>query len=282
MVALVLALAGEAAAKPHCCWRAHASAFGSVHVDWGSDVRPGAQNGTYDLTWDWAARELVAYFPGEGGGSPILDRIQKRNDPSAPYAVRFGETTFNGSETASQWTVDSNGNRVDDPPCSYSLNRPWSRYTGARPAIDIFDAAHRFLEAGLTVGSQISGTTFNGEYEGDCNSNVPFYDADGEFAFPDDPAIPPAQRSLWNSFGARMIYPAHTDPEFQARKLKREEDYDVVFEHSVPLSNVTTDFRLDHTGTAAATVVVRFDWFPLERLQKEIDRLKRLQGKPSG
>jgi hypothetical protein len=52
------------------------------------------------------------------------------------------------------------------------------------------------------------------------------------------------------------------------RRLKGHDDYVVTFERTAKLKNTTNDHCVDHTGTAPFRIVIRFNWFPRDRLKR--------------
>jgi hypothetical protein len=264
-VALVLVPAGGASAAKqtelHCCWRVDVNASGSLHAVWENTGEPGGVNGTYDLSWDWEARELVAYDARRS--ALALDWIYKGNDPGKPYAVPHGKTRFHGSESSRQSRNDSNGQPVPFDPCRYEFDRPWLRHEIVRPAVAL-DRAGGETFLGMSAG-------LADEYEGACNNHVPFYTASSVFR------TGILHRSSWDAFTA-SISARHTSPDLNRDKLKKTKDRVFTFEKSVdlPPPDETDDPRFDHTGTATARIVTRFSWFPYDRLQKQLNELDAL------
>lgn len=267
-VALVLVPAGGASAakqsEPYCCWRVDVNASGSLHAEWENTGEPGGDNGTYDLSWDWGARELVAYDARRS--ALTLDWIYKRNDPGKPYAVPHGKTRFHGSESSRQSRNDSDGQPVPFDPCRYEFDRPWLRHDIVTPAVGL-DYSGDSTVLGMSSG------LYEDDYVGACNNHVPFYAADWTFR------TGIRRFSSWDAFTA-SIFERHTSPflGFLRENLKKTKDRVVTFEKSVdlPPPDQTVDSRTDHSGTATARIVTRFSWFPYDRLRKQLNELNAL------
>jgi hypothetical protein len=267
VAALAVAPASEALAKEVCCYRVHVNTSNQLHVEDHGGTKPGAQNGTYDVSSQWAVRELMI-FNTKRYGDAHFNRVRTRNQNSVPGAARF-----EGSESSSQSYIDSNGNRVDYPPCRFSQSVPWRR-TGGAGNVNLFragpDAYPYFVTNGGTVARDYPG----------CDNTAPYFGASSGWAYPHrDPhggvsAYP--GDSYWDAFGS-TIRTAHTPdtigPIF--KKLKKMKDQVVTFEP--PSQTGTSQLVGPHTYTVTHRTVIRFSWFPYDRLQKELNELNGLK-----
>jgi hypothetical protein len=257
----------EAATKHYCCYRVDVRASGSINASWNNQGEPGGANGTYDLTWNWATRELMEYSASQPGTGAVksLDWIRNRNG----RVMAKGWSRFFGREESNQSRNDANGQPEPYGPCSFNYGVPWGRTKGAsRPSVSITGSPGetRGLDAFERTGSY-------GPFwinRSGCNNNVPFYSPDGGFAVSTDMG---RDVTDWDTFGA-TIHPLHTNPRFKPGKLKKLKDYDVAFGFAYPLPppEETDDPRFDHTGTAPVSIKVTFKHFHRDRIQKEINR----------
>jgi hypothetical protein len=256
----------EAAIKHYCCYRVDVRASGGINANWSNQGEPGGSNGTYDLTWNWATRELMEYSasqPGTGAHRS-LDWIENRNG----RVMAKGWSRFFGRESSDQSSNDSNGQAVPYGPCSFNYGAPWGRTKGRHtPSVSI--SGNPGESRGLAL---FEGTGSYGPFSinrSHCNNNVPFYAADWGFAI----GFTDRDVTDWDAFGAH-IYPLHTDPRFNPGKLKKMKDYAVTFEYTYPLPppDQTGDSRFDHTGTSPVSIKVTFKHFHRDRIQKEINR----------
>lgn len=264
---LVAAGGGQASAavKQYCCYRVDVKASGSIHAEWSNASEPGGMNGPYDLTWNWATRELLEYSQSQfgTGARRSLDWIENRNG----RVMAKGWSRFYGSESSNQSRNDSDGRPVPDGPCSFNHGVPWGRTKGAvRPSVNISGNPGGTRGLSVLEGTGASGPFTNRTF---CNNNVPFYAADWGFAF----SKTGAGFTDWSAFGA-TIHPAHTSPPFKPGKLKKLEDYAVAFEYTYPLPppDQAVDSRSEHTGTSPVSITVKFTHFYRDRLQQEINR----------
>jgi hypothetical protein len=264
-VGVAMAFTGQAAAKEICCYRVHANTSNQLHVEDHGGTGAGAQNGTYDLSSTWAVRELVVYNPKRYGDSwfnPVRTRNQRE--------VR-GMAKFKGSESSSQWFMDGSTTpptRMDYPPCRYAKDVPWHR-------VDNF--------LGVVLERGVDGPHFRtlsdvgaGEYEGACDNTAPFYGHLSGWGAPGSDGEIDELDSYWDALGS-TIRTFHTTGRFPAgfKKLKKMKDQVVTFEP--PTITATSQVANPHTYTVAHRTVIRFSWFPPDRLQKELNELNGLR-----
>jgi hypothetical protein len=257
-----MAFTGQAAAKDVCCFRVHVNTSNQLHVEDHGGTGPGARNGTYDLNTQWAVRELVVYDPKRFGDS-YFNPVQTRQQKEVP-----GRVKFKGSESSSQWYMDGT-TRVDHPPCSYAKDVPWHR-------------AGNFLGVVLERGTDGNvfrtysdvGTT---NYEGACDNTAPYYSALTGWGYPGSDGEIDDGDSYWDAVGS-SIRTIHTSERFDLKgykKLKKMKDQVVTFEP--PTITATSQVANPHTYTVTHRTVIRFTWFPYDRLQKELNELGELK-----
>jgi hypothetical protein len=267
VVGLAVAMPAQAAAKEVCCYRVHANTSNQVHVEDHGGTGPGAQNGTYDLNTQWEVRELVIYNPKRYGDA-FFNPVPTRNQREIP-----GMAKFKGSESSSQSFMDGSTSpptRVDYPPCRYAKDVPWHR-------------ADNFLGVSLERSSE--GPVFvtvsdvgAAEYEGACDNTAPFYGHLSGWGWDYLDSDPEIERgdSYWDALGSR-IKTFHTTRRAPGvfKKLKKMKDQVVTFEP--PTLTATSQIANPHTYTVTHRTVIRFTWFPYDRLQKELNELNALK-----
>jgi hypothetical protein len=271
-VAVFIALGGglaEAATKHYCCYRVDVRASGGINAVWSNQGEPGGSNGTYDLTWNWATRELMEYSASQPGTGAVknLEWIRNRNG----RVMAKGWSRFFGRESSDQSVNDANGQPQPYGPCSFNYGEAWGRTKGfSTPSVGLSE--HPGSGPGLAVHDRTGsyGPFWIDREGGGCNNNVPFYGPDGGFAVSTGMG---RDVTDWDTFAA-TLHPMHTTPRFKPGKLKKLKDYDVKFGFAYPLPppEETDDPRFDHTGTAPVSIKVTFKHFHRDRIQKEINR----------
>jgi hypothetical protein len=259
VVGLAVAMPAQAAAKEVCCYRVHANSSNTIqHADQGGSGA-GAQNGTYELSSQSESRELMSYDP-KGYGVDFLARVMTRNQRE----VR-GRAKFRGSERSDQWYMDSSTTpptRVDYPPCRYAKDVPW-RTTGS-PAVSLYGGGGGRLDhfggaAGFTQGS--------------CDNTSPNIGANQWYHPGGGSTSSTPYDSVWDASYVSFLL-AHTRGLFNHRKLKKLKDQVVKFE---PPTITETSQQPPYTATVTHRTVIRFTWFPYDRLQKELNELNALK-----
>jgi hypothetical protein len=266
---LVVAVPGQAVAKEICCYRVHVNTSNTVHVEDTGGFAPGAQNGTYDLSSKWAVRELLVFNP-KGFGDAFFNRVRARNGRE----VR-GKVKFEGSERSEQWFADGSTNpptRRDYPPCRYAYDTPWHRVTSApRVTADRVPAGGSNVFIYFRTYSDVAAA----EYEGACDNTAPFYGHLTGWGFPSsDGEIDTGEGdSYWDALGS-SIRVFHTSLRV-LKPLKKMKDQTAVFEPA-PIS-ATSNVANPHSFTVTHRTVIKFNWFPYDRLQKEMNELDALK-----
>jgi hypothetical protein len=270
---VVVALPGQALAKEFCCYRVHVNTSNSVHVEDTGGFAPGAQNGTYDLSSRWAARELLVFNP-KGYGDAFFNRVTTRNGRE----VR-GKVKFEGSERSEQWFADGSTNpptRRDYPPCRYAYDTPWHRVTSApRVTADRVPAGGSNVFIYFRTYSDVAAAEY-APPGGTCDNTAPFYGHLTGWGFPSsDGTIDTSDGdSYWDALGS-SIRVFHTSLRI-LKPLKKMKDERAVFEPGT-ISGTSTEGGNPHSFTVTHRTVIRFNWFPRDRLQKEMNELDALK-----
>ena len=259
---LAVALPGQAVAKEFCCYRVHVNTGTTIHVDYNGGTGGGAQNGTYDLSSKWAVRELLKFDPKRYGDA-FFNRVTTRDGRE----VR-GKVKFRGSESSEQWRmVGSPPARQDYPRCDYLKDVPWHRVTSAPRVTADRSGAYVYFRTYSDVGAS--------DYTGACDNIAPYYGHLTGWGYPSsDGTIETSEGdSYWDALGS-SIRVLHTSLR-ELRHLKKLEDQRAAFEPTA--ISATSDVANPHTFTATHRTVIKFTWFPYDRLQKEMNELDALK-----
>jgi hypothetical protein len=257
VVGLAMALPAQAAAKRVCCYRVHVNTSNAIqHEDQGG-TSAGAQNGTYSMSAQWEVRELMSYDGKDRLG--FLDPVMTRNGRE----VR-GRGRFKGSESSEQWYMDASTTpptRVDYPPCRYAKDVPWRRGGEVRMHIS---GGPRFIVV-------IAGTSEFGAF---CDNTSPHLSPLHQWYHPGGGAT--ASGSDDSSWDATLtnINTFHVTPFDKITKLAKRKDLVLTFE---PPTITETSQSPAYTATITHRTVIRFTWFPYDRLQKELNELNGLK-----
>jgi hypothetical protein len=264
IAALAVGPASEAVAKEVCCYRVHVNTSNTIHVEDQGGTKPGAQNGTYDLSSTWAVRELVIFNPkryGDAYFNPVQTRRQKEV---------AGMAKFKGSESSSQSYIDNDGRRVDYPPCRYSKDVPWHRVDNFLGVVLYRGSVGPYFQTLSDVGAS--------EYEGACDNTAPFYGHLSSWGweppFDSNPELE-GEESYWDALGSNIRTFDTPGRDRVFKKLKKMKDEVVTFEP--PTLTATSQLVGPHTLTVTHRTVIRFSWFPYDRLQKELNELNGLK-----
>jgi hypothetical protein len=257
IAALAIGPASQAVAKKVCCFRVHVNTSNAIqHEDQGGSGA-GAQNGTYSMSTQWKVRELMIYDGKDRGG--FLDPVMTRNGRQ----VR-GRTAFKGSESSDQWYMDASTTpptRVDYPPCRYAKDVPWRR--GGEVRLYISGDARYFVI--------LSGTPEFGAY---CDNTSPHLSPISQWYHPGGGATASGENdSYWDAF-VTNINTFHVQPFNKIHKLAKRKDLVLKFE---PPTITETSQQPAYTATITHRTVIRFTWFPKDRLQKELNELNALK-----
>jgi hypothetical protein len=261
---LIVIPASEAAAKEFCCYRVHVNTSNTVFVEDTGGTSAGAQNGTFFLSSKWAVRELLKFNPKRYGDA-FFNRVTTRNGRE----VR-GKAKFEGSERSDQWFMDGSTSpptRRDYPPCRYAFDTPWRRVKSA-PRVTA-DRSGQFIY--FRTFSDVAAA----EYAGACDNTAPFYGHLSGWGFPSsDGEIDTSEGdSYWDAVGS-SVRVLHTSGR-ELRHLKKLKDRRYAFEPA-PIS-ATSDVANPHSFAVTHRTVIRFSWFPRDRLQKEMNELDGLK-----
>jgi hypothetical protein len=258
IAALAVGPASEAVAKEVCCYRVDATTSNAIqHEDQGGSGA-GAQNGTYALSARSESRELMSYDP-KGYGVDFLARVMTRNQREVP-----GMTKSTAGERSDQWYMDPTTTpptRVDYPPCRYTRNEPWQRRRG--PAVSLYGGPPGRLDH--------SGGP--ARYIGNCDNTSPGIGAGSQWYHPGGGSTASTPHdTVWDMFHTSILVSHATG--FNRRRLKKMKDQVVKFE---PPTITETSQQPAYTVTVTHRTVIRFTWFPYDRLQKELNELTGLK-----
>lgn len=252
-IAALAVVPAKAMAKEICCYRVHVNTSNAIqHEDQGGSGA-GAQNGTYSMSTQWEVRELMSYeTKGPDDISPVITRNGRQVQ---------GRGKFKGSESSEQWYMDTSNPpmRVNYPPCRYVTDVPWRRGS------DFFASPGLFYFTILTVGSPEWPL---------CDNTSPHLSPLTQWYHPGGGATASGSDDSYWEADETTVNTYHFEPSNKVRKLSKMKDLKFMFE---PPTITETSQQPPYTATITHRTVIRFTWFPYDRLQKELNELNGLK-----
>lgn len=255
VVATLVGASATAEAKDYCCWRIDINVAGNVHVDATGEGK-NSVSGTFDRTWRWQARELMFYHQ-RGIRNKGLSRLLTRSGRE----IR-GRRRFDAGERSNQSYTDTSDppQRIDFPPCRYARSFPWRPTPQTMIQLDVWGLLG---ETGIFVRSIYSGAS---DYQGYCDNSVPAHGPEGGYVI----ELDGGRYDVWD------IFTVSSGGNTGTGKLRKTKDFSRTFERTKTETLNRDDPRFTQTYTASISRLIRFTWFPRDRLRAEFDRLNAL------